>query len=302
MTTIFGNQYFYSIGSYLKDTFGCKIIKLSLDAGFTCPNRDGSKGTGGCIFCSADGSGDFASDIPGQIKLLSTKWPSGKYIAYFQSHTNTYAPVDILREKYLQALSYPDIIGIAVATRPDCLSEDVLALLDELNQKTFLWVELGLQTKHEKTASIINRCYPLSVFDQGIEALHNLKIKTVVHLILGLPGETQEDMIASVQYVCSKNVFGLKFHLMNVLKGTKLEYFYPDKIHIPTMEEYIQFVVDLLEIIPPDITIHRLTADAPRHLLVAPVWGFEKRKILNGIQKEFRLRDSYQSIHYRKPE
>lgn len=294
MASIFGDQYFNSIGNYLKERFGCKVIKLSLDAGFTCPNRDGTKGTGGCIFCSAEGSGDFASDIPGQIRLLSKKWPSGKYIAYFQSHTNTYAPVEVLREKYNQALEYPDVIGIAIATRPDCLSPEILKLLSELNQKTFLWVELGLQTIHEDTAQLINRCYPLTVFDEAMDELSHRQIKTVVHLILGLPGESREDMFESVRYVCSKDVFGVKLHLMNVLKGTKLAEFYPDRIHIPQKEEYINLVVDALEIIPRHITIHRVTADAPRHLLIAPEWGYEKRSILNGINKEFRQRGSWQ--------
>jgi radical SAM protein (TIGR01212 family) len=294
MASIFGDQYFNSVGNYLKEQFGCKVIKLSLDAGFTCPNRDGRKGTGGCIFCSADGSGDFASDIPGQIRLLSNKWPSGKYIAYFQSHTNTYAPVEVLREKYEQALKYPDVIGVAIATRPDCLSPEVLELLSELNKKTFLWVELGLQTIHEETAERINRCYPLSVFDNAVEDLARLHIKTVVHLILGLPGESREDMFESIRYVCNKNIFGIKLHLMNILKGTRLAEFYPDRIHVPEKEEYINLVVDALEIIPQHITIHRVTADAPRQLLIAPEWGYEKRTILNGIGREFRLRNSYQ--------
>lgn len=297
MASIFGDQYFNSIGSYLKEQFGCKVIKLSLDAGFTCPNRDGSKGTGGCIFCSSEGSGDFASDIPGQIRLLSKKWPSGKYIAYFQSHTNTYAPVEVLREKYEQALQYPDVIGIAIATRPDCLSPETLELLSELNQKTLLWVELGLQTIHEDTALLINRCYPLSVFDQAVEALSGLRIKTVIHLILGLPGESRDAMLDSVRYVCARDIFGIKLHLLNVLKDTKLAEFYPERLHIPKKEEYINLVVDALEIIPPRVTIHRVTADAPRQLLIAPEWGYEKRSILNGIQKEFRMRGSYQGIY-----
>ena len=296
MTSIFGDQYYNTIGNYMKTRFGCKVIKLSLDAGFTCPNRDGTKGTGGCIFCSAEGSGDFASDIPGQIRLLSKKWPSGKYIAYFQSHTNTYAPIEVLREKYEQALAYPDVIGIAIATRPDCLSPEILALLSELNQKTFLWVELGLQTIHEDTAQLINRCYPLSVFEQSLDELSALGIKMVVHLILGLPGEDREDMLESIRYLCGKNIFGIKLHLMNVLKGTRLMEFYPDRIHIPKKEEYINLVVDALEIIPQHITIHRVTADAPRHLLIAPEWSYEKRTILNGISKEFRRRGSYQGI------
>lgn len=301
MSNPFGDQYYHSIGRYLKEYFGCKIIKLSLDAGFTCPNRDGTKGTGGCIFCSADGSGDFASNIPDQIQLLSTKWPSGKYIAYFQSHTNTYAPVEELRQKFNQALSYPDVVGIAIATRPDCLPDDVLDLLTELNEKTFLWIELGLQTIHEKTAEIINRCYPLSVFDQAMENLSARGIKTVVHLILGLPGEGRDEVFASAEHVCKKDIFGLKLHLMNVLKETKLAEFLPDRIDIPEKETYINLVVDVLEKIPQKITIHRVTADAPRHLLLAPSWGYEKRSILNGIQKEFRRRNSYQGIYTLPP-
>ncbi|WP_227020343.1 TIGR01212 family radical SAM protein [Sinanaerobacter chloroacetimidivorans] len=301
LTNPFGDQYYNSIGSYLKKIFGCKIIKLSLDAGFTCPNRDGTKGTGGCIFCSAEGSGDFASNIPDQIALLSKKWPTGKYIAYFQSHTNTYAPVQVLREKFYQALEYPDVIGLAIATRPDCLSEEVLELLSELNEKTFLWVELGLQTIHENTAKLINRCYSLSVFDQAVSDLKKRDIKTVVHLILGLPGETQQDMHQSVNYVCEKDIFGIKLHLMNILKGTKLAEYYPDRIHIPKKEEYISLVVDVLERIPQRITIHRVTADAPRHLLLAPHWGYEKRSVLNGIYKEFKLRGSYQGIYCHSP-
>jgi hypothetical protein len=292
----FGGPYFNSIGDYLKERFGCKVIKLSLDAGFTCPNRDGAKGAGGCIFCSAEGSGDFASDIPGQIRLLSRKWPSGKYIAYFQSHTNTYAPVETLREKYYEALEYPDVVGIAIATRPDCLPPEVLELLSELNQKTFLWVELGLQTVHEETAQLINRCYPLGIFDRAVDELSERGIRTVVHLILGLPGESRADMLDSVRYACGREVFGVKLHLLNVLRDTKLAEFYPDRIHIPTKEEYINLVVDALEVIPWHITIHRVTADAPRHLLIAPEWGFEKRSILNGIQKEFKKRGSCQGL------
>lgn len=294
MSNQFGNVRYNSIGTYLKSEFGCKIMKLSLACGFTCPNRDGTKGVGGCIFCSTSGSGDFASDIPSQIQLLKKKWPTGKYIAYFQSYTNTYAPIEVLREKYEEALNYPDVVGIAIATRPDCLSEEVLELLKELNEKTFLWIELGLQTIHDDTALQINRCYPLSIFDKAMEDLTALKIKTVIHLILGLPGESREDMFTSLEYICKKNVFGLKLHMLNVLKDTKLADFYPDRLHIPTMEEYIKLVVDLLEIIPPTITIHRLTADAPRNLLLAPEWSYKKHSILNGINKELRERMSYQ--------
>ena len=291
---------FNAIGHYLKKEFGFKVIKLSLDAGFTCPNRDGSKGLGGCIFCSAAGSGELASNIPDQIALLSKKWPSGKYIAYFQSYTNTYAPIAVLREKFEAVLSHPDVIGIAIATRPDCLSEEVLALLDELNKKTFLWVELGLQTIHEKTAVLINRCYTLDIFDEAMEKLNSLSIKTVVHLIFGLPDETKDEMLASVRYVCGVEAanapfpFGVKLHLLNVVSGSQMETLYPNYVPFYEMDEYVSLVVDALEYIPPNITIHRLTADAPRELLIAPEWSYRKRTILNKIDKELKRRGSFQ--------
>lgn len=294
MTEISREKPINSIGSYLKHEFGEKTVKLALDGGFTCPNRDGSKGTGGCLFCSDTGAGDTASDIPGQIKLLSDKWPNARYIAYFQNHTNTYAPVDVLRSKYEAALANENISGLAIATRPDCLPDDVLDLLEELNQRTFMWVELGLQTTCEKTASLINRCYPLSVFDQAIEKLHSRNIKTVVHLIFGLPGETRETMLDSVRYVCDKKVFGLKMHLLNVVKNSRMAQEYSDYIPFPSMDDYINLVCDALEIIPPEITIHRMTADAPRPILIAPEWSYKKRSILNGIHLELHRRKTYQ--------
>ncbi|MBE6035519.1 MAG: TIGR01212 family radical SAM protein [Clostridiales bacterium] len=290
-----------SIGSYLKNYFGRKTIKLSLDGGFTCPNRDGTKGTGGCIFCSADGSGDFASDIPGQIKLLSDKWPDSNHLAYFQNHTNTYAPVSELREKYYSVLKDPNISGLAIATRPDCLSEEIYELLDEINKKTFLWVELGLQTIHEETAELINRCYPLELYEQAVKRLEKLQIRTVVHLIFGLPGESKRDMLESVKYVCRDSVFGLKMHMLNVVKGSQMEKLYPDYVSFRSIEEYVQLVVDALEIIPSEITIHRMSADAPRPILISPEWSYQKRTILNGIHKELKKRNSWQGKKYLPP-
>ncbi|WP_312095401.1 TIGR01212 family radical SAM protein [Aminipila sp.] len=290
-----------SIGSYLKNYFGRKTIKLSLDGGFTCPNRDGAKGTGGCIFCSADGSGDFASDIPGQIKLLSDKWPDSNHLAYFQNHTNTYAPVSELREKYYSVLKDPNISGLAIATRPDCLSEEIYELLDEINKKTFLWVELGLQTIHEETAELINRCYPLELYEQAVKRLEKLQIRTVVHLIFGLPGESKRDMLESVKYVCRDSVFGLKMHMLNVVKGSQMEKLYPDYVSFSSIEEYVQLVVDALEIIPSEITIHRMSADAPRPILISPEWSYQKRTILNGIHKELKKRNSWQGKKYLPP-
>lgn len=286
--------FIHTISSYLKREFGQKTVKLSIDGGFTCPNRDGTKGLGGCLFCSSGGGGDFASTIEDQIELLSQKWPKAKYLAYFQNHTNTYAPVSVLRKKYTEALNHPLIEGIAIATRPDCLNEDVLDLLTEINEKHFLWVELGLQTIHQKTAVLINRCYDLPVFDHAVKALTERGIKVVVHLILGLPGETKEDMIKSTDYVASCGAWGIKLHLLNVVKGSPMEKNYADYNSFSSMEEYVNLVCDLLERIPPEMVIHRLTGDAPRNILITPKWSYRKRSILNGIQKEMKARGSRQ--------
>ncbi|MEE1037911.1 MAG: TIGR01212 family radical SAM protein [Eubacterium sp.] len=285
----------YSINKFLKSHFGSKVVKLSLDGGFTCPNRDGSKGYGGCIFCSSEGSGELASNIPQQMEMLADKWPNvDKYLAYFQSHTSTYAPVEELRRQYYQALAHDKVEGIVIATRPDCLDDDVLELLDEINQKHFLWVEMGLQTIHEDTAQLINRCYTLDVYDTAVEKLNKLNIRYVTHLILGLPGESREDMIESVKYICKNNIFGLKIHMLNVVKGSQMEKMFPDYNSFDNIEEYINFVCDLIEIIPENITIHRMTGDVPRHLLISPEWSYRKRTILNGITQELKRRNSYQ--------
>ncbi len=286
------------ISTYLKNRFGRKTVKLAIDGGFTCPNRDGSKGIGGCIFCSSSGSGDFASDIETQIRLLSKKWTDCNYIAYFQNHSNTYAPVSALREKFYEALSNPNICGLAIATRPDCFSEEIYALLDELNRKTFLWVELGLQSIHEKTALLINRASTLREYDNAVKRLANLNIKVVTHLIFGLPGESEKEMLKSVSYASEQPIFGLKLHMLNVVRGSQMEILYPDYIPFQNMEDYINLVVDALEIIPPHLTIHRLSADAPRPTLIAPSWSYKKRTILNGIDFELKRRNSFQGKFY----
>ncbi len=292
---LFGGMRYRSVSTYLKDKFGEKTIKLAIDGGFTCPNRDGTKGTGGCIFCSDSGSGEFASDIEDQIRLFSDKWPHAKYLAYFQNHTNTYAPVSELREKYYAVLANPKIEGLVIGTRPDCLSEEVLDLLSEISRTHFLWVELGLQTIHDKTAHLINRCYDLSVFDDAMRRLSVRGIKAVVHLILGLPGESREQMLDSVRYVSSlPELFGMKLHLLNIVKGSQMEFTYPDYQPFASIEEYVNLVVDCLEIIPPEVTIHRLTGDAPRSILINPPWSFNKRTILNSINDRLNLLDSWQ--------
>ena len=290
-----------------------KIVKLSLDGGFTCPNRDGSKGTGGCLFCSESGSGDMASRaaddiehaLSKQIRLLSEKWPADKYdvkyLAYFQSHTNTYAPVDELRVKFEAALAAPDVVGLAIATRPDCLPDDVLDLLSELNKKTFLWVELGLQTIHDETARAMNLCHTLADYDNTVRRLTAHGIRVVTHLILGLPGESREMMLESVRYACrpigdasESFIFGLKLHMLNVVRGSGMAQSMPDYIPFDSMEEYIDLLIAALEIVPPEITMHRISGDAPRSTLIAPDWSYKKRTILNNIHREMRQRNTWQ--------
>lgn len=295
-----------TINTYLKKRFNYKVVKLSLDGGFTCPNRDGSKGFGGCLFCSSSGSGDMAAgsgniraDLDNQIELLSNKWPDAKYIAYFQSHTNTYAPVEELRQKFYEALEHPSVIGIAIATRPDCLPDDVLDLLEELNKKTFMWLEIGLQTIHEQTMEEMNLCYKLSDYDIAMEKLNARNIPVVSHLILGLPGETKEMMLQSVKHVCSKKLFGLKLHMFNLIKGSTMELTHPDYVSFETIEEYIDLVIEAIEMVPPETTLHRISGDAPRSTLIHPHWSYRKRTILNGIHKEMRERNTWQGKNYK---
>ena len=290
-----------TINTYLKNQFGGKVVKLSLDGGFTCPNRDGSKGVGGCLFCSASGSGDMAdgsgdifADLDNQIKRLTDKWPEAKYLAYFQSHTNTYAPVDELRQKFYAALEHPKVCGIAIATRPDCIPDDVLDLLAELNEKTFMWVELGLQTMHQDTMDAMNLCYTLKEYDETVGRLLERNIKTVTHLILGLPGETHEMMMESVKHVCAKPIFGLKLHMFNLVKGSQMELTHPNHVSFDSIEEYVDLLISAVELVPPSVTLHRISGDAPRSTLIAPEWSYMKRTILNTIHKEMRDRNTWQ--------
>ena len=290
-----------TIGTYLKKRFGTKTVKLSIDGGFTCPNRDGTKGTGGCVFCSASGSGDMASgtgriadDLAAQISLLSDKWPDAAYLAYFQSHTNTYAPVPVLREKFFAALDQPGIVGIAIATRPDCLPDDVLDLLSEINDRTFMWVELGLQTTHPATAEAMNLCYTPDDYYAAADKLISRGIRVVTHLILGLPGESRDMMMASVRRVCGQKIFGIKLHMLNLVKGSPMEKLYPDYVSFDTIDDYADTVISALELIPPDITVHRISGDAPRSTLISPVWSYKKRTILNSIHNRMRLRNTWQ--------
>jgi len=301
-----GKRY-YSFDSYLKQTFGEKIYKISLNGGFTCPNRDGTLGTRGCIFCSEGGSGDFAPDavlpigeqIEAGIRMIRQKTDAAKYIAYFQAFTNTYAPYEKLHSLFYEAILREKIVGLAIGTRPDCLPQDVLKLLDELNQIKPVFVELGLQTIHEKTAQFIRRGYPLSCFEQSVKALHDLGINVVVHLILGLPGETEEMMLQSVRYLNQLPVNGVKLSLLHVLKHTDLGALY-EKHPFPVYEldDYVDFVIRCIEELREDIIIHRLTGDGPRDLLIAPLWTLNKRKVLNEISRRMKETDSRQGKRF----
>ncbi|MGN1329248.1 MAG: TIGR01212 family radical SAM protein [Eubacterium sp.] len=283
---------YYSLNNYLNDTFGCKVYKISLDAGFTCPNRDGTIGSRGCIFCSAGGSGDFAQSsklsITQQIekgkKLVSSKIKSGKYIAYFQAYTNTYAPVNVLREKYYEAINHKDIVALSIATRPDCLGDDVIELLDEINKIKPVFVELGLQTIHEETAKYIRRGYTLDVYNKAVNDLKSIGVNVVVHVILGLPNETKANMLETVDYVCKSGIDGIKLQLLHVLKDTDLEKDYLEgKFKVLEFDEYIDLIKDCLEIIPNSIVIHRLTGDGAKKDLIAPLWSADKKRVLNAI-------------------
>ena len=285
---------YYSLNQYMKDTFGCKVYRIAINGGFTCPNRDGSIGTGGCLFCSEGGSGDFAQDpglsITEQIEKgkerVSAKIQNGKYIAYFQAFTNTYAPVERLRKLYTEALDHPDIVALSIATRPDCLPDDVLDLLKELNQVKPIWVELGLQTIHERTAGYIRRGYPLSVYDKAVEELKKRGIEVITHVILGLPGETKQDMAETVRYVVDGGIKGIKLQLLHVLKGTDLEReYFEGRVKVMSEDEYIALVTDLIKMIPSDIVIHRMAGDGAKKDLIAPLWSADKKHVLNRLKQ-----------------
>lgn len=288
---------YLSFNKYLKDKFGQKVYKISLDGGFTCPNRDGKAGTRGCIFCSKGGSGDFAESremsITEQIesgkKKVEKKIKSGKYIAYFQAFTNTYAPVEILRQKYEEAINHPDIVALSIATRPDCLGDDVLRLLDEMNKIKPVFVELGLQTIHQKSAKYIRRGYDLSVYDKAVRDLNKIGVNVVVHVILGLPNESENDMLETVKYVCESGANGIKLQLLHVIDGTDLAKDY-EKGLFKTLEfdEYVNLIVKCVKIIPKDIVIHRLTGDGAKKDLIAPLWSADKKRVLNAINKALR--------------
>ena len=288
---------YYSLNQYLQDTFGCKVYKIALNGSFTCPNRDGTIDTRGCIFCSAGGSGEFAGDpqksITEQIEegkaRIAAKIRDGKYIAYFQAYTNTYGPVEKLRTLYEEAIRHPEICAISVATRPDCLPEDVRNLLSELNQIKPVWVELGLQTIHERSAAYIRRGYPLSVYEEAVKDLRARGLEVITHVILGLPGESEQDMKETVSYVCKSGATGIKLQLLHVLRGTDLEKEYEQgNVKVMTEEEYVHLLAELIRMIPPTIVIHRLTGDGSKKDLIAPLWSADKKHVLNRIRNALR--------------
>lgn len=287
-----------TLNDYCRKTFGEKLYKLSLNGGMTCPNRDGTCGTEGCIFCSAGGSGDFTPDvtlpIEAQIeaakKKVSAKFHGDRYIAYFQAYTNTYAPVDRLRALFEPVIHRPDIAVLSIATRPDCLPDDVLSLLGELNQIKPVWVELGLQTVKEESIGYICRGYPTEVYDRAIANLNALGIHTVTHVILGLPGETLSDMEATVRHAIEAGTRGIKLQLLHVLKGTGLADDYEaGKFNVLSLDAYIEALRACLSLLPADLVVHRLTGDGPKKLLIAPQWSADKKAVINRIHKELGI-------------
>jgi radical SAM protein (TIGR01212 family) len=298
---------YHSLDYEMKKRFGEKVYRLSLNGGMTCPNRDGTVGRGGCIFCSSGGSGDFAAraslsvaqQLEEQKQMIRQKRPVNRFIAYFQAYTNTYAPTDYLERIFTEAISDPEIVALSIATRPDCLPPDVLALLQKLNRVKPVWVELGLQTIHEDTARFIRRGYELPCFDEAVRSLQAIGIEVIVHTILGLPGETREDVLQTMEYLNGCGIQGIKLQLLHILKETDLaDYYGRTRFQVMTMEEYVALVIDCIERLSPDIVIHRLTGDGPRDLLIAPQWSRSKRTVLNRIHAAFRERGTWQGRIY----
>ena len=300
---------YYSLHAMLQERFHEKVYKLSLNGGMTCPNLDGTLGSRGCIFCSQGGSGDFAGDkrdsitqqINKQAAKLIQKRNASAFIAYFQAYTNTYAPVEYLEKIYTEALNHPLVAAVSIGTRPDCLGPEVLDLLERLNRRKPVWVELGLQTIHEKTARYIRRGYPLSCFEESVRSLRERNLEVIVHTILGLPGESRQDILSTMDYLNHQDIQGIKLQLLHVLKNTDLAADYLEgKFSVYTMEEYLDLLIDCLEHLSPDIVIHRLTGDGPKDLLIAPLWSSKKRTVLNTLHHECKIRHAYQGRLYKE--
>lgn len=297
------NKRYHTLDYYYKHKFGCKIAKISLNAGFTCPNKDGTKGVGGCIYCSKLGSGDYAGKPNKSLteqfldikKIMDRKWKDTKYIAYFQANTNTYAPVNVLKDKYEEVLKIDGVVGINIATRSDSITDECLDYLEELNKKTFLNIELGLQTIHEKTNKLINRGESLEEFTKMVNKLRKRKINVIVHIINGLPYETKEMMIETIKYVNNLDIQGIKIHMLHIIKDTKLaDLYYKEHFHVLTREEYVDIVCDELELLREEIVINRITGDPDPNDLIEPTWLIKKFGVLNEIDKEMKKRNIYQ--------
>lgn len=296
------NKRYHTLDYFYKHKFGCKVFKVSLNGGFSCPNVDGTLGTRGCIYCSPLGSGEFAGrscdDLVKQFNtirdMMNNKW-SGKYIGYFQARTNTYAPVSVLKEKYEKILELDDVVGLSIATRPDCISNECLDYLSDLNKRTFLTVELGLQSIHESTNKLINRCHSLECFVDTVNRLRKRNINVVVHIINGLPYETKDMMLETVKFINKLDIQGVKIHMLHIVKNTDLAKLYSEKgFHVLTRDEYIDIVCDQLELLRPEIVINRITGDPKKEDLIEPDWLLKKFCVLNEIDKELVRRDSYQ--------
>ena len=301
------NKRYHTLNYYLRNKFNSKVCKISLNAGFTCPNIDGTKGYGGCIYCSKSGSGEFGGNPSKCLveqfndvkEVLAKKWPNAKYIAYFQARTNTYAPLEVLKEKYETVLKIDNVIGLDIATRCDAISDDTLDYLEELSKRTFLTIELGLQTTKEETSILINRGHTLKEFDDMVKKLRDRNINVVVHIINGLPYENEDDMLNTVMHLNKLDIQGIKMHMLNIVKDTPLEVLYnKEKFHILTKEEYIDIVIKQLELLDEKIVIHRITADPDIKSLVEPKWLVKKFCVLNDIDKEMVRRDTYQGKYF----
>ena len=295
------NRRFYSLNDFFKDEFKDKVFKVSLDGGFTCPNRDGKVAHGGCIFCSDAGSGEFAGNrrksiteqIDEQLEFLKDKVKDKKVIAYFQNFTNTYGDVNYLREIYYEALNHPKVLGLAIGTRPDCIEDDTLELLKEINEKHFFWIELGLQTIDDKVAKLINRGYPLSTYLETTKKLKDSGIKFVTHMIVGLPKEEREDILNTAKCIVQSGAWGIKIHSLHIIKGTPLERLYNDtNFKVFTLDEYVDIVVTILKLLPDKMVVHRVTGDGKKDEVVEPKWSLNKRKVLNEIEKELKKREN----------
>ena len=298
-----------SANTFFRKKFGDKIIKIALDGGFTCPNRDGKLSYGGCIFCSEKGSGDFAGNRNNSIeeqfelnkKKMNQKWKTGKYIAYFQAFTNTYAPLEYLKYLFTRASNLEDVVGIFIATRPDCISEEIVQFLSKLNEKLYICIELGFQTSKKESIKLINRCYENIVFENCVKMLNKYNIDIIVHTILGLPYETKEDMLNTIKYVSSFDISGIKLQLLHIIENTSLHKLYNNKpFKILSLEEYVDIVVSCIEILPPNVVIHRLTGDGDKNILIEPKWSLNKKVLLNSINKEFIKRDTFQGKFFYK--